>query len=112
MRHLLVLRDQTCRTPWCDAPIRHADHVRSVLRGGRTNRPNGQSLCEACNYVEEAPGWRADVISLLPHTVEYVTPTGHRYRSHAPPQPGHDPGPTPSETLRKLRHDLGDDDVA
>ena len=25
----LVLRDQTCRTPWCDAPIAHVDHVRS-----------------------------------------------------------------------------------
>jgi len=28
------LRDQTCRTPWCDAPIRHHDHVRSLLAGG------------------------------------------------------------------------------
>src|SRR5581483_12012086 len=25
-RAFLRLRDQTCRTPYCDAPIRHADH--------------------------------------------------------------------------------------
>ncbi|MDF2146962.1 HNH endonuclease, partial [Knoellia sp. p5-6-4] len=27
LRRFLTLRDQSCRTPWCDAPIRHADHV-------------------------------------------------------------------------------------
>ena len=27
LREFLVLRDQTCRTPWCDAPVRHGDHV-------------------------------------------------------------------------------------
>ena len=28
LRAFLVHRDQYCRTPWCGAPIRHADHVR------------------------------------------------------------------------------------
>jgi hypothetical protein len=27
---LLRLRDQRCRTPWCDAPIRPSDHVKAV----------------------------------------------------------------------------------
>ena len=105
LRQLIVLRDQTCRTPWCDAPIRHADHIRSVLRGGKTTGPNAQGLCENCNYVEEAPGWRADVIYLHPHTVEYLTPTGHRYQSHAPPQPGHHPGPDPERDPPKAPGD-------
>ena len=26
-RQYLIARDQTCRGPFCDAPIRHADHV-------------------------------------------------------------------------------------
>ena len=26
-RQYLIARDQTCRTPWCGAPIRHADHT-------------------------------------------------------------------------------------
>lgn len=90
LRDLLVLRDQTCRNPWCDAPVRQVDHVTSWRRGGRTTRDNGQGLCEACNYVKETPGWRADVIYLAggPHTVETTTPTGHHYQSTAPPQPG------------------------
>ena len=90
LRGLLVLRDQTCRNAWCDAPIRHVDHIRPHRDGGTTSRDNGQGLCEACNYLKETPGWRADVIHLRgrPHTVETTTPTGHRYRSTAPPQPG------------------------
>ena len=34
LKRFLGLRDKTCRTPWCDAPIRHADHVRPAGRGG------------------------------------------------------------------------------
>ena len=26
-RRFIRLRDHTCRTPWCDAPIRHTDHL-------------------------------------------------------------------------------------
>jgi hypothetical protein len=59
LAELLVLRDQTCRTPWCDAPVRHRDHVVPVEDGGRTTEVNGQGLCEACNHAKEAPGWQA-----------------------------------------------------
>lgn len=75
VRRLMVLRDQICRTPRCDAPIRHADHVRAVARGGSTSVANGQGLCEACNYAKESPGWRADVVATLPHLIEITTPT-------------------------------------
>jgi hypothetical protein len=105
-RHLLVLRDQTCRTPWCDAPIAHVDHVRPVWRGGRTTRDNGQGLCEACNYVKESPGWRVDLISVAGHVLETTTPTGHTYRSRAPAQPGAHPPGSPEERLRRLRDDV------
>ena len=27
LRRFFLARDQLCRTPWCGAPIRHADHV-------------------------------------------------------------------------------------
>jgi len=52
------LRDRTCRTPYCDAPIRHRDHATPRNRGGPTSATNGLGECERCNYVKEAPGWR------------------------------------------------------
>ena len=82
---LIDLRDQTCRTPWCDAPIRHHDHARSVEEDGDTSAANGQALCEACNYAKQTPGWAARPRPGPTHTVETRTPTGHRYRSQAPP---------------------------
>jgi hypothetical protein len=59
LARLIRLRDQTCRTPWCDAPIRHTDHVAEHARGGETSLANGQGLCEACNHIKQALGWRA-----------------------------------------------------
>ncbi|OBI55929.1 DUF222 domain-containing protein [Mycobacterium sp. E787] len=84
------LRDQRCRTPYCDAPIRHHDHARPHHRGGATSGANGLGSCERCNYVKEAPGWRvtAAVDETGTHTAEFTTPTGARYRSGAPPPPG------------------------
>jgi hypothetical protein len=88
-REFLVLRDQFCRTPWCNAPVRHADHVVGVEAGGPTSLDNGQGLCEACNLAKTAPGWRARP-SPEGAGVEVVTttPTGHGYRSRAPDVPG------------------------
>ena len=84
------LRDQTCRTPYCDAQIRHRDHARSRHRGGPTSAENGLGECERCNYAKESPGWRvtASIGESCVHTAEFSTPTGHRYRSTAPPLPG------------------------
>ncbi len=96
---LIALRDQTCRTPWCDAPIRHTDHVDPAAAGGATSYVNGQGLCEACNLAKEAPGWRSRVEPLLsragPHTVTITTPTGHTYTSRAPDPPGLRRSPAP-----------------
>jgi hypothetical protein len=78
-------RDEVCRTPWCGAPIRHADHVVPAHAAGATSAANGQGLCERCNQVKEAPGWwarpgpRASVL--------LGTPTGHQYESRAPSPP-------------------------
>jgi Domain of unknown function (DUF222) len=83
------LRDQTCRTPYCDAPIRHRDHAQPRNRGGPTSARNGLGECEHCNYVKEAPGWRVTAGEENGvHTAEFVTPSGARYHSTAPPLPG------------------------
>ncbi|MCC3271160.1 HNH endonuclease [Arthrobacter zhangbolii] len=95
LARFVAARDQTCRMPWCGAPIRHTDHIRPHKRGGPTSAANGQGLCEACNQAKEAPGWKTRVADepgshtvLGSHTVETTTPTGHTYRSTAPPLPG------------------------
>ena len=83
------LRDQTCRTPFCDAPIRHRDHARPRRRGGPTSAANGLGLCERCNYVKESPGWQVSAGDHNgTHTAQFMTPTGAWYRSTAPPPPG------------------------
>ena len=83
------LRDQRCRTRYCDAPIRHRDHAQPRNRGGPTSATNGLGECERCNYAKEAPGWqvRAGDENGV-HTAEFVTPTGKHYHSTAPPLPG------------------------
>jgi hypothetical protein len=78
LREFVNLRDQFCRNAWCGAPIRHRDHLTRVADGGRTTAEGGQGLCEDCNYVKQAAGWRA-------HVVETTTPTGHTYSAPAPP---------------------------
>ena len=58
LAELITIRDQTCRTPWCDAPIRHLDHITPHTTGGATNLQNGQGLCEACNHTKaDHPTW-------------------------------------------------------
>ena len=82
------LRDQRCRTPYCDAPIRHRDHAQPWARGGPTTADNGRGSCERCNYTKEAPGWRVStsIDETHTHTAEFTTPTGKTYRSGAPPR--------------------------
>lgn len=92
LRDPLVVRDQLCRNPWCNAPVRHADHVVSHAEGGATSIDDGQGLCEHCNYVKQAAGWRARPRPSphpgAPPEVQVTTPTGHTYTSTAPPLPG------------------------
>ena len=100
MARFIAARDQVCRMPWCGAPIRHFDHVRPFHDGGKTAVDNVQGLCVACNQNKEVPGWNCLVTGGEgrssqdgrkggdAHTVETVTPTGHRYSSAAPALPG------------------------
>ncbi len=104
LRRYIESRDDTCRTPYCDAPIRHMDHIIPHHVGGQTTSTNGAGLCEACNHTKETPGWRAHPIPASEtdpapeadpgsapvtvrsgrHTIELTTPTGHTYHSSAP----------------------------
>ena len=88
LRRFIQARDDTCRTPYCDAPIRHHDHVVAWHAGGTTSLGNAAGLCEACNHTKENHGWKTLPRPGPRHTIEYRTPTGHTYHSTAPPPPG------------------------
>ncbi len=108
LRRFIQARDDTCRTPYCDAPIRHLDHIIPHHDGGPTTTDNGAGLCEACNHTKETPGWTARPVSAAPggssrHTIELTTPTGHTYHSTAPPLPGTPLRPTDQPGSRHRR---------
>jgi hypothetical protein len=110
LRRMLVLRDDVCTTPWCEAPIVHADHSTPYRDGGPTSYTDGNGKCARCNQVKEAPGWAVAVFGAAPvpaalsagrscatapladelpaRVVEVRTPTGRTYRSGPPPLTG------------------------
>ncbi|WP_395727417.1 HNH endonuclease [Nakamurella sp.] len=97
-RQFLAARDQICRTPWCGAPIRHADHAVAVSRGGPTDLRNGNGRCTACNLVKDLDGWTTHVDDT--GVITTTTPTGHAHHSRplrpptSPPwKPRQSPGP-------------------
>jgi hypothetical protein len=89
LARFIEVRDQFCRTPWWDAPIRHIDHALPHHQGGATSADNGNGLCAQRNYARQAPGWHTRPEPGPRHTLRLTTPTGHTYRSTAPAPPGH-----------------------
>jgi hypothetical protein len=104
-RRFIEIADQTCRTPWCEARIRHIDHVEAHAEGGATRVDNGAGLCESCNYLMETQGWIEQIgpdedddagrahgtdRSVDPHappdrTLRLTTPSGRTFTSAPPP---------------------------
>lgn len=87
VRRFILLRDQRCRTPWCDAPIHDIDHAHRFADGGSTDADNGIGHCQRFNLVKEMPGWESTVDPSSddrPHRLTIRTPTGHTYQSTSP----------------------------
>lgn len=90
LARFIATRDESCRTPYCDAPIRHTDHAAPHATAGPTSAVNGNGCCQACNHAKQAPGWNVTghTGETGTHTLVFLTPTGQRYRSTAPRLPG------------------------
>lgn len=102
LKELIEVRDQFCRTPYCDAPIRHIDHVYQAAKGGETAEVNLDGRCAWCNQTKETSGWEETVIQGMRHSILITTPGGQMYRGTAPPLPGtpeSPPGPTEGSEL-------------
>jgi hypothetical protein len=50
---LIAFRDQHCRHPYCDSPIKHLDHIHPHSLGGATSFGNGQGLCARHNLIKD-----------------------------------------------------------
>jgi hypothetical protein len=50
---LIAFRDQHCRHPYCDSPIKHLDHIQPHSLGGATSYGNGQGLCARHNLIKD-----------------------------------------------------------
>jgi Domain of unknown function (DUF222)/HNH endonuclease len=107
LARFIEVRDQFCRTPWCDAPIRHIDHAQPHHQDGATSEENGNGLCEQCNYARQAPGWEIRPEPGPRHTLRVTAPTGHSYRSTAPAPPGHPRSEQRHPKARPVRHAAG-----
>jgi hypothetical protein len=85
LKKFIKVRDQYCRTPFCNGRIQELDHVVQVRRNGKTTEINSSGRCKRCNMTKEAPGWKE---SPLPgagrHAFEITTPSSHTYISIAP----------------------------
>lgn len=87
VRRFILLRDQKCRTPWCDAAIHDVDHSIRYSEGGTTTVDNGIGYCQRFNLIRELPGWETSIEAAdegKPARLVIVTPSGHRYTSTAP----------------------------
>ncbi|MBB2890729.1 HNH endonuclease [Flexivirga oryzae] len=91
------LRDQTCRTPFCNAPIRHTDHITPHAHGGPTNERNGQGLCARCNLTKEHPD-----LQVTGDATETTVSTGGLAATSHPPSPPGQPPPSRSHVERTL----------
>lgn len=56
LARFIRLRDTSCRGPFCNASIRHTDHILRAADGGATSADNGQGLCAMCNFAKELSG--------------------------------------------------------
>lgn len=93
----IKLRDQTCRTPFCSAPVRHIDHITAHAEGGETSERNGEGFCERCNYVKEHPDHH-----VTGDATETITRVGSLTATSRPPAPPGLPPPTTSYLERTL----------
>lgn len=76
LRNMVLARDNTCRTPYCEAAIQETDHMTPYRDGGTTSWQNASGLCAACNQTKENRGWKHDGSA---QTLNVTTPTGHTY---------------------------------
>ncbi|UYG16178.1 HNH endonuclease [Brachybacterium huguangmaarense] len=57
LEQMVRWRESTCASPWCNATVRHIDHITPHADGGATSYANAQGLCVRCNLLKDHAGW-------------------------------------------------------
>src|SRR5699024_941113 len=73
-RRKILLRDDMCRTPWCENPAQQADHMGGVKGGGETSYANASGVWAGCNQTKGNTRGRHTGDS---SQLNVPTPTGH-----------------------------------
>ncbi len=76
----VIARDRTCRYPNCNRQARLCDleHQIPWEEGGETNEANLNAICSRHHHAKHEAGWQPD--RQPDGTLEWTSPTGHRYR--------------------------------
>lgn len=120
LRQFVIWRDQTCRAPGCDNPIKDIDHILEYAAGGPTTARNGEGVDRVCHDGHDHPGvtittdpseptgtdpskarLSLEQLRAASPDVLWTMPTGHTYRR--PPPPALGLGATPAGRLRPRR---------
>jgi hypothetical protein len=96
----VIARDRTCRFPHCNRQACRCDldHQTPWQRGRTTNAANLNTICCRHHHAKHDAGWTP---TRQPDgTIEWTSPTGHRYREPAATYP------TDTTTQRKTETDI------
>ncbi|WP_315551034.1 DUF222 domain-containing protein [Microbacterium aurum] len=85
LRRLIGARDQRCRWPGCRRTARRSDidHTIPFEDGGPTCAGNLEVLCRRHHTLKHASPWQ--VVQRGGGSIEFISPTGRRYRTDSPP---------------------------
>jgi hypothetical protein len=75
----VIARDRTCRFPGCNRQARHCelDHEQPWEHGGETSAQNPNAICSRHHHAKHDAGWQPE--RQPDATIEWTSPTGHRY---------------------------------
>ena len=84
IRKVLVLRDQGCRFPGCNAPPSWTDghHIEHWVNGGTTTTSNGCLLCSRHHHYVHEAGWT--ITGNANNELRFTSPTGTVLQSRPP----------------------------
>ncbi len=84
IKRFLAARDERCRAPGCNRPVYRcdADHTIAASEGGCTCDANLANFCRRHHICKHHTAWR---VQQLGHgVIEWIGPTGRRYRDRPP----------------------------